>query len=154
MNSNMIPDPRNFDPRSEGWALHSQLERDTKPVGDMPLCRVLLIDDATYPWLLLVPRRREIVEIVDLEYIEQAQLMTEIAHASRTLKAMSGCDKINVAALGNAVPQLHVHVIARSRGDAAWPRPVWGAAPAQAYGQTALGELMATLRQRMALTPV
>ena len=159
MNSNMIPDPRISDPRipdprSEGWALHSQLERDTKPVGDMPLCRVLLIDDATYPWLLLVPRRPEIVEIVDLDYIEQAQLMTEIAHASRSLKAMSGCDKINVAALGNAVPQLHVHIIARSRGDAAWPKPVWGVAPAQAYAQAALGQLMATLRQRLVLTPV
>jgi diadenosine tetraphosphate (Ap4A) HIT family hydrolase len=153
MTPNVIPKMAP-DPKSDGWAPHPQLERDTAPVGDMPLCRVLLIDDANYPWLLLVPRRHEIVEIVDLDYIEQAQLMTEIAHASRSLKAMTGCDKINVAALGNVVPQLHVHVIARSRGDAAWPKPVWGVAPARAYEQAALGELVASLRQRLALTPV
>ena len=107
--------------RVEGAAPMGQLMRQHW----LPLCRVLLINDANYPWILLVPRRRETVEIIDLEYIEQAQLMTEVSHASRTLKAMTRCDKINVAALGNVVPQLHVHIIARSRGvttpsSAAW----------------------------------
>ena len=111
-----------YDPRSDGWALDPLLQRDTTPVGDLPLCRVLLINDANYPWVLLVPRRHDTVEIIDLEYIEQAQLMTEVSHASRTLKTITRCDKINVAALGNVVPQLHVHVIARSRGDAAHGR--------------------------------
>jgi diadenosine tetraphosphate (Ap4A) HIT family hydrolase len=142
----MVPDPQ-----SAGWALDPLLERDTTPVGDMPLCRVLLIDDANYPWLLLVPRRHEVVEMIDLSYIEQAQLMGEIAEASRTLKAITGCHKINVAALGNVVPQLHVHVIARSRGDTAWPKPVWGAAPARAYAPVAEQTLIEVLRRRLVL---
>ena len=143
-----------YDPRSDGWALDPLLQRDTTPVGDLPLCRVLLINDANYPWVLLVPRRHETVEIIDLEYVEQAQLMTEVSHASRTLKAMTRCDKINVAALGNVVPQLHVHVIARSRGDAAWPKPVWNVAPPQDYESAARDKLVATLRQSLTLTPI
>jgi diadenosine tetraphosphate (Ap4A) HIT family hydrolase len=142
------------DPKSAGWALDPQLERDTFEIGDMPLCRALLIDDANYPWLLLVPRRRQIVEIVDLDATEQAHLMSEIAQAARSLKAITRCEKINVAALGNVVPQLHVHVVARSRGDAAWPKPVWGAVPPRAYDGAARQTLLATLRQRLLLTPV
>ena len=80
--------------------------------------------------------------------------MSEIAHAGRTLKALTGCDKINVAALGNVVPQLHVHVIARSRGDAAWPKPVWNAVPPRDYEPRALDKLLASLRQRLTLTPL
>ena len=113
-------------PSLADWELDPLLARDTAPVGDMPLSRVLLIKDATYPWLLLVPRRHQAVEITDLDMIEQAQLMSEIAHAGRVLKAHTGCDKINVAALGNVVAQLHVHVIARFPTDPAWPNPVWG----------------------------
>ena len=134
------------------WELDPLLERDTVAIGDMPLSRVLLIKDATYPWLLLVPRRDKIVEIADLDMIEQAQLMSEIAHASRVLKAHTGCDKINVAALGNVVSQLHVHVIARSRGDAAWPKPVWNAVPPRDYDSRDLEKLLASLRQRLTLT--
>jgi diadenosine tetraphosphate (Ap4A) HIT family hydrolase len=145
----MIPDSK-----SAGWALDPQLERDTVEIVDMPLCRALLINDANYPWLLLVPRRHHIVEIIDLDAIEQAQLMGEIAHAARSLKAITRCDKINVAALGNVVPQLHVHVVARSRGDAAWPKPVWGAVPPRAYADDALQALLSSLRQRLSLTPV
>jgi diadenosine tetraphosphate (Ap4A) HIT family hydrolase len=142
-----------LDPKSAGWALDPQLARDTTAIGDLPLCRVLLINDANYPWLLLVPRRQGIVEIADLDAARQAQLMGEIAEAARALKAVTGCDKINIAALGNAVAQLHVHVIARSRGDAAWPKPVWGAVPARAYQQTVSQTLIATLRQRLPLSP-
>jgi diadenosine tetraphosphate (Ap4A) HIT family hydrolase len=142
----MIPDSK-----SAGWVLDPQLERDTVEIGDMPLCRALLINDANYPWLLLVPRRHHIVEIVDLDYIEQAQLMSEVAQAARSLKAITGCDKINVAALGNVVPQLHVHVVARSRSDPAWPKPVWGAVPARSYDDAELQKLLTPLRQRLAL---
>ena len=141
-------------PTLADWELDPLLERDTAPVGDMPLSRVLLIKDATYPWLLLVPRRHLAVEITDLDMIEQAQLMSEIAHAGRVLKAHTGCDKINVAALGNVVSQLHVHIIARSRGDAAWPRPVWNVAPPRDYDKDALAKLLATLRQQLTLTPL
>ena len=142
----MLPDPKDFQ-----WKLDSTLERDTVPVGDLPLSRVLLINDANYPWLLLVPRRPEASEITDLEYVEQAQLMTEIAAAGRVLKELTGCDKINTAALGNVVPQLHVHVIARRRGDAAWPKPVWRAVPPIAYDKKDLESVLAPLRERLTL---
>ena len=141
----------NADLRAANWTLDPLLERDTTAIGDLPLCRALLINDANYPWVLLVPRRHAAVEIIDLEYVEQAQLMTEIGHASRTLKAMTGCDKINVAALGNVVSQLHVHIIARSRGDAAWPRPVWNVAPPKDYDPRDRDKLVATLRQKLTL---
>ena len=145
----MIPDPA-----STGWSLDPQIEKDTIPIGDMPLCHVLLMKDANYPWLLLVPRRRSVVEIVELDYIEQAQLMGEIAQASRALKAVTNCDKLNVAAIGNVVSQLHIHVIGRSRSDAAWPKPVWNAVPPCAYDEAALAKLMTPLRQRLALSPI
>ena len=145
----MIPDVA-----SAGWSLDPLLERDTVPVGDMPLCHVLLINDANYPWLLLVPRRRGIIEVTELDDIEQAQLMSELVQAARALKAITACDKINIAALGNVVAQLHVHVIARSRGDAAWPKPVWNAVPARAYEPAAMEKLMVPLRQRLTLAPV
>ena len=111
---------------SENWSLHPQLVRDTIELGDLALSRVLVIKDANYPWLLLVPRRPDIVELIDLDEVEQAQLMVEIARAARALKTVTECDKLNIAALGNAVPQLHVHVIARRKTDKAWPKPVWG----------------------------
>ena len=142
----MLPDPKDFQ-----WKLDSTLERDTVPVGDLPLSRVLLINDANYPWLLLVPRRAGASEITDLEYVEQAQLMTEIAAAGRVLKELTGCDKINTAALGNVVPQLHVHVIARRRGDAAWPKPVWGAVPPISYDKKDLESVLAPLREKLTL---
>src|SRR5215813_14180871 len=99
------------------WQLHPQLARDTIVLGDLPLSRVLIVNDANWPWLLLVPRR-DVGEIIDLDEVEQAQLMTEIARVSRALKTVTKCDKLNIAALGNVVPQLHVHVIARRAGDA------------------------------------
>ncbi len=129
------------------WTLHPQLERDTAPIGDLPLSRVLVINDANYPWLLLVPRRPGASEIIDLDEVEQAQLMTEIARASRALEAVTACDKINVAALGNAVPQLHVHVIARRRGDPAWPKPVWGATPPRAYDPAERDDFIVSVRR-------
>ena len=90
---------------------------------------MLVIKDANYPWLLLVPRRPEANEIIDLDEVEQAQLMTEISRVGRALKDITKCDKLNIAALGNVVSQLHVHVIARRSSDVAWPRPVWGVMP-------------------------
>ena len=111
------------------WTLHPQLAKDTIHIGDLPLSRVLVINDANYPWLLLVPRRIGVSEMIDLDEVEQAQLWTEIARTGRALKTVTECDKLNIAALGNVVPQLHVHVIARRQSDAAWPKPVWGAVP-------------------------
>ena len=137
---------------SADWTLHPQLERDTVPIGDLALCRALLINDANYPWLLLVPRRAGVVEIIDLTGADQVQLTAEIAQTSKAIKAMTGCEKINVAALGNVVPQLHVHVIARGRSDPAWPKPVWGAVPPIAYSESALRSVLADLRERMAVS--
>ena len=138
-------------PEESAWSLHARLKEDTIDIGDLPLSRVLVIKDAHYPWLLLVPRRNNAVEIIDLDEVEQAQLMTEISRVAKALKEVTQCDKLNIAALGNAVPQLHVHVIARFRHDAAWPNPVWGVAPARAYARDALDQRSAKLRAAMGL---
>lgn len=132
-----------------GFTLHSQLAKDTVPLGDLPLSSVLLIDDRTYPWLLLVPRRRNVSEISDLGSVERAHLMSEITQVSDALKAETECDKINVAALGNVVPQLHVHIIARFKSDAAWPRPVWGQIPPARYAEEERADVVSRLRRRI-----
>ena len=109
---------------------------------------MLVIQDANYPWLLLVPRRREVVEILDLDEVEQAQLMTETTRVARALRETTQCDKLNIAALGNVVPQLHVHVIARRTTDAAWPRPVWGAVPPVDHDPEELQLFIRQMRKR------
>jgi diadenosine tetraphosphate (Ap4A) HIT family hydrolase len=136
-------------PPSPDWFLHPQLAKDTINIGDLPLSRVLVINDANYPWLLLVPRRPDVNEIIDLDEVERAQLMTEIAQAGRALKQVTGCDKLNIAALGNVVPQLHVHVVARRTGDAAWPRPVWGAVAPIDHDKTELETFIGALRRKI-----
>jgi len=115
------------------WTLDPRLAADTVPVGDLPLTQVLLSNDANYPWLILVPRRPGLIELIDLADADQIQLLGETAAAARTLKSVTKCDKLNIAALGNSVAQLHVHVIARRHSDAAWPKPVWGVKPPAAY---------------------
>jgi len=131
------------------FRLDPRLDADTLPVCDLPLSGVRLMDDANYPWLVLVPRRAGLVEILDLDAEERIRLMEEIALAAGVLRATAPCDKLNVAALGNQVAQLHIHVIARTRGDPAWPRPVWGAVPARPYGAAARHALVAGLRARL-----
>src|SRR3954453_12102411 len=96
------------------WTLHPQLAADTVIVGDLPLSRVLLMNDANYPWLILVPRNADLIEMIDLNDAEQAQLMREVTLAARALREITAFHKLNIAALGNMVPQLHVHIIARS----------------------------------------
>ena len=136
------------------WSLHPQLAQDTVPVGDLALSRVLLANDANYPWLILVPRKPELVELIDLEENEQVQLIAEIAKVARVLKAASACDKVNIAALGNQVTQLHVHVIARRHSDAAWPKPVWGAAPSSTYEPRVRENLIDAIRSGLQIKPV
>jgi diadenosine tetraphosphate (Ap4A) HIT family hydrolase len=131
------------------WSLHSQLKKDTIDIGDLPLCRVLVIKDAHFPWMLLVPRRPDIVEIIDLDEVEQGQLMTEISRAARALKEVTRCDKLNIAALGNLVPQLHIHVIARRSSDVAWPRPVWGVMPPLAHDAEEVQTFISALRRKI-----
>ena len=132
------------------WSLHPQLESDTVTVGELSLSRVLAMNDANYPWLILVPRQAGAIEIIDLDDEKQAELMDEIALLARVLKDVTACDKLNIAAIGNLVPQLHVHIVARRRNDAAWPRPVWGAAPPRAYEPTALEQFIQSIRGEVA----
>jgi diadenosine tetraphosphate (Ap4A) HIT family hydrolase len=131
------------------WSLHPQLKQDTIDIGDLPLSKVLVIKDANYPWLMLVPRRLEKVEIIDLDEVEQAQLMAEVSRAAKALKEITKCDKLNIAALGNVVPQLHVHVIARRSSDAAWPRPVWGVVPPLAHDAAEVQHFISALRRKI-----
>jgi diadenosine tetraphosphate (Ap4A) HIT family hydrolase len=132
------------------WLLHPQLAAETFAVGDLTLSRVLLMNDTNYPWLVLVPRQAGAVEIIDLDDAEQAQLMREIALTAGVLKDVTACDKLNFAAIGNVVAQLHVHIVARRRGDAAWPRPVWGAVPARAYEAAERERFIAAIRAEIA----
>lgn len=136
------------------WSLDPQLARDTVAVGDLALSRVLLAKDANYPWLILVPRQTGVSELIDLDEDAQVLLLREIAAAASALKAITECDKLNIAALGNQVAQLHVHMIARRHSDAAWPKPVWGTAAPATYNEATLHGLLAVLRGRLALATV
>jgi diadenosine tetraphosphate (Ap4A) HIT family hydrolase len=136
-------------PSSTPWSLHEQLQKDTIDIGDLPLSRVLVVKDAHYPWLMLVPRRADITEIIDLDDVAQSTLMTEINRVGRALKDITKCDKLNVAALGNMVPQLHVHIIARRKTDAAWPRPVWGVMPPLAHDAAEVQRFISELRRKI-----
>ena len=135
-----------------GWSLHPQLHADTGPVCDLALSRVLAMNDANFPWLILVPRRAGVSEIFDLG-AEQATLLNEISLVSRVLKDVTQCDKLNVAAIGNVVPQLHIHIVARRKDDALWPKPVWGAARPRAYDPAALERFATAIRERLRSTP-
>jgi diadenosine tetraphosphate (Ap4A) HIT family hydrolase len=115
------------------FALHPRLAADTVFVADWSLSRVLLMNDARFPWLILVPRRAEMSELFELGGSDLETLMEEIARAGEGLKSVTRCAKINVGALGNLVPQLHIHVVGRGPGDAAWPGPVWGHGRAEPY---------------------
>lgn len=129
-----------------GFELDPRLAADTVFVADWVLSRLLLMDDARFPWLVLVPRRADMAELDDLAPDEQEQLLAEINQAMAMLREVGPCDKLNVGALGNVVRQLHVHVVARRKGDAAWPGPVWGHGSAQRYAAEARDALVARLR--------
>ena len=129
------------------FELHPRLNEDCVVVGDFPLCRLLLMNDASYPWFILVPRREGVREIFELSAADQQQLLHESSQLSRVIATHFKADKINVAALGNMVPQLHVHHIVRFESDPAWPAPVWGHAPASPYDDAALNQRLAMVRQ-------
>lgn len=129
------------------FELHPQLAADTVPVATWPLCEVLLLTDANYPWLVLVPARAGLRDYHDLSPDDMVTAGREISRASEALVELFAPDKINVAALGNMVRQLHVHVVARFTTDAAWPNPIWGVAPPLAYAPDALDARLADLRR-------
>lgn len=129
------------------FALDPRLQQDTLAIGDFPLCRLLLSNDSNYPWFILVPRREAISEIFQLDVADQLQLWQETTALAEILKDTFDADKLNVAALGNVVSQLHMHVIVRKRDDVAWPAPVWGKHVAEPYD----AEQVAAIRERLRL---
>jgi diadenosine tetraphosphate (Ap4A) HIT family hydrolase len=126
---------------------HPLIEADSVFVADLDLCQVRLINNAKFPWVLLLPRREAVVEIIDLSASDQIQLMREISMTSRIFKDIFNPDKLNVAALGNVVPQLHIHVIARYSHDEAWPQPVWGSGESEAYDEYELNQRLSQIQQ-------
>ncbi|GGF71041.1 HIT domain-containing protein [Alteromonas lipolytica] len=122
---------------------------DTLEVGDLPLCRVLLMNDSQYPWLILVPRRPQLVELAELNDADYQQFYHESRLVAVTMMEIFNGHKMNIAALGNVVAQLHVHHVVRFHDDPAWPAPVWGKLPAQPYDHTAAKKLIATLQHAL-----
>jgi diadenosine tetraphosphate (Ap4A) HIT family hydrolase len=122
-----------------------RLAKDSSLLRQLVISDLRLMEDARFPWLLLVPRREGATELIDLPRADQTLLLAEIETVSRALKSVTQCDKLNVAAIGNVVPQLHIHIVARFRSDAAWPRPVWGFGQAVAYGAEQRDKLVSRL---------
>ncbi|WP_299196560.1 HIT domain-containing protein [uncultured Amphritea sp.] len=131
------------------FELDSRLNNDCITLGDFPLCRLLLMNDANYPWFILVPRRAEASEIYHLSSADQAQLLHESSCLSENLHDVFDADKMNIAALGNVVKQLHVHHVVRFEGDPAWPAPVWGAVAAKPYTELQIQEIHQKLQMMM-----
>ena len=131
------------------FSLDPRLEDDTFLITNLPLCRVLLMNDSRYPWLILVPRQRGIREFHDLSLENQSRLMSEITLTTETLEGTHGPDKINVGALGNIVKQLHIHVLGRFDGDPAWPGPVWGIGEPVAYYEKKADNLIKAFRAQL-----
>jgi len=133
----------------ERFELHPQLAADTHPLASFALCELRLMDDANYPWLVLVPRVANARELTDLDSGQRHALADDVDRASRLLLDAFQPFKLNVAAIGNVVPQLHVHVIARFENDPAWPAPVWGRVTAQSYSPEMLVERVNLLRESL-----
>ncbi|KTF14617.1 HIT domain-containing protein [Pseudoalteromonas sp. H103] len=128
------------------FELAPELKRDCIELTDWPLCKVLLLNDSQYPWFVLVPRQANLKEIIDLSEDDQIVYLKESAKLSKLLMDVFSPDKLNVAALGNVVPQLHIHHIARFTTDAAWPAPIWGKHPAVPYTEPQIAELKKALK--------
>lgn len=134
---------------SAGYTLDPRLADDTHPLASLDLCELRLMDDANYPWLVLVPRVADARELIDLDAAQRRTLTDEIDFAARALRAAFQPFKLNVAALGNLVPQLHVHVIGRNQDDPAWPAPVWGRVAARPYSPEQLVERISVLTRHL-----
>ena len=126
--------------------LHPQLQKDCYLLGHFELCSLLLLDDSNYPWFILVPMREQVTEIHQLADNDQQQLLKESMNFSRCLEEVFQPDKLNIAALGNVVPQLHIHHIARYKNDACWPAPVWGAVKAIPYDEDGLTDITSRIK--------
>lgn len=131
------------------FELHPQLRQDCLDLGCFPLARLLLMNDKRFPWFILVPARAEVREIFQLDWNDQVQLLRESSHLASRIAEVFQPDKLNIAAIGNLVPQLHVHHIARCRADPLWPAPVWGSGPAIPYDAAEVARLCAALCPRL-----
>lgn len=129
--------------------VHPTLLKDCLPFGKMPLCHVLLMEDANYPWFILVPDREGIEEIYQLSPEDQQQLMSESSRLGQAIMTGFNGDKLNVAALGNVVPQLHIHHVVRYHDDPAWPAPVWGKVAARPYDDESRQQVITVLKQML-----
>ncbi|MDB4032492.1 HIT domain-containing protein [bacterium] len=132
------------------FQLHEKLMADTLLLGEFSLSLVLLNRDANYPWVILVPKRADITEIYQLQDADRQQLLHESCVLAEAMQAVFKPDKLNIATIGNIVPQLHMHHVARTTDDAAWPGPVWGAAPAIGYSDERLLSVQASLQAQLA----
>jgi len=128
------------------FVLHPRLQQDCLDLGRFELCRLLLMDESRYPWLILVPEREGVSEIYQLSAADQALWLRESSALTQSLAEGFAADKMNIAAIGNLVPQLHVHHIVRYRGDPAWPAPVWGKFDPLPYGETGRAAVLARLK--------
>lgn len=135
------------------FALHSQLAKDCLHVGDFPLCRLLLMNDSRYPWVILVPQRDAIEEIYQLHTDDQLQLSRESSYLGEAMMQHYQGDKLNIAALGNVVSQLHIHHVVRYRDDETWPAPIWGRGTQRPYNSQELEKQMVILRNMLAEYP-
>ena len=134
--------------------LDARLAEGSVPLGKMGLCLALLKNDARFPWLLLVPMRPNITELFELPAVHRHLLIEETQRASRVIKEYFGVDKMNIASLGNIVPQLHWHIVGRRVGDAAWPGPVWGVGEAEPYAAADLDRFTADLPNLLGAQPM
>ncbi|WP_371396905.1 HIT domain-containing protein [Fretibacter rubidus] len=130
------------------FTLHPDLQRDGIPMGEFALCQVLLINDATYPWFVMVPKRGDISDTIDLTDVDHAQLWAESKLFSAAIMTAFDGEKLNVAALGNMTPQLHIHHIVRYKSDPAWPGPIWGKLPMVAYKPSSIEAVKAKLSEQ------
>ena len=133
------------------FELDKKLHADTSLIGDFPLSRLLLCNDANYPWMILVPRRVGITEVYQLNLEDRHQLLHESCVLAGAMQALFAPDKLNIATIGNMVPQLHMHHVARFETDAAWPRPVWGANPTLQYSSESMASVVQMVRQQPAI---
>ena len=133
------------------FKLHPQLKMDTFDIGELPLCKVLLMNESQFPWLILVPRKSDISELYQLQETDIRQANKESLDISRLMMALFVGDKLNVAALGNLVPQLHIHHVVRNKNDAVWPQPVWGNFTAKPYSETAANAMLGKLSEQISL---
>jgi len=132
------------------FQLHERLMTDTLLVGEFTLCLLLLSRDANYPWTILVPKRADIKEIYQLNSADRNQLLHESCVLAEAMQGLFSPDKLNIATIGNMVPQLHMHHVARTKTDAAWPGPVWGAVTAIDYSEETLASIQVSLQTRLA----